>query len=175
MESTLKDLIERRSIKSYKSEPVGEEDLKKILEAGMNAPSGRGLQSAKIVVIRDKATRDKVAKLNAGCLPGLHAGDPFYGAPTVLVVLADSTAHTYLEDGCLVMGNLLNAAHAIGIGSCWIHRAKETFASQEGKALLEQWGIDENYVGIGNCILGYREGEMPAAKPRKPDYVVWAD
>jgi nitroreductase len=175
MESTIKDLKERRSVKSYKSDPVKEEDLKKILEAGMNAPSGRGLQSAKIVVIRNKEVRDKLSRLNAASLPAAHTGDPFYGAPTVLVVLADSTVHTCLEDGCLVMGNLLNAAHALGVGSCWIHRAKEEFETEEGRAMLREWGIGDNYVGIGNCILGYPEGEIPSAKPRKPDYVVWVD
>lgn len=98
--------------------------------------------------------------------------DPFYGAPTVLIVLADPERGTYVEDGSLVMGNLMLAAHAVGVDSCWIHRAKEEFASPEGKALLKEWGLSENYVGIGHCILGYRDCEYPEAKERKSDYIV---
>ena len=97
--------------------------------------------------------------------------DPFYGAPTLIIVFADKTINTYIEDGSLVMGNLMNAAHSLGIGSCWIHRAKETFETDEGKELLKKWNISENYVGIGNCILGYLDGEYPTAKPRKQDYI----
>lgn len=172
MESTLKDLKERRSIRAYKPEQVKEEELQKILEAGTYAPTGMGAQSPKIVVVQDKETRDYLSELNAKVM-GTDA-DPFYGAPTVLVVLASKEQPTYLEDGTLVMGNLLNAAYAVGVGSCWIHRAKEVFDSEEGKTLLKKWGIEGDYAGIGHCILGYPAGDAaPNAAPRKEDYIVY--
>ena len=129
-------------------------------------------QSPIIVAVQDKATRDRLSALNAQIMG--RDGDPFYGAPTVLVVLADRQIPTYVEDGSLVLGNLLLAASSIGLGSCWINRAKETFDREEGKALLRQWGLDpERYRGVGNCILGYpAPGGIKPAAPRKPDYVV---
>lgn len=174
MESTLKDLKERRSIRAYKPDQVKEEDLQKILEAGTYAPTGMGMQSPKIVVVQDKATRDYLSELNAKYFQGGTDSDPFYGAPTVLVVLASRERPTCVEDGALVMGNLMNAAHALGVGSCWIHRAREVFDSEEGKALLKKWGIEGDYIGVGHCLLGYpADGAEPAAKPRKDDYVVY--
>jgi len=132
-----------------------------------------GKQSPIIVAVTNKEVRDKVSALNAQVAGG--KGDPFYGAPVVLVVLADKSCPTYLYDGALVMGNMLNAAYAVGLGSCWIHRAKEVFDSPEGKALLKEWGIEGDYEGIGNCILGYRQGDNPAPKPRKENYVYHVD
>lgn len=175
MGETLKDLKERRSIKAYKPEQIKEEELQKILEAGTYAPNGMGMQSAKMIVVQDKETRDLLSKLNAANFPGGPVDiDPFYGAPTVLVVLADKNRPTCVEDGSLVMGNLMNAAHAVGVGSCWIHRAREVFASEEGKALLKKWGVEGDYIGVGHCILGYpADGTEPKAKPRKEDYVVY--
>lgn len=173
MESTLNDLKSRRSIRSYRSEQIREEDLQKILEAGTYAPTGMGMQSPKIVVVQDKETRDYLSRLNAKYFPTPVDTDPFYGAQTVLVVLASKERPTCVEDGTLVMGNLMNAAHAVGIGSCWIHRAREVFESEEGKALLHKWGIEGDYIGVGHCILGYPDGEAPAAKPRKDDYIVY--
>lgn len=173
MESTLKDLKERRSIRAYKPEQIKEEELQKILEAGTYAPTGMGMQSPRIVVVQDKETRDYLSKLNARVI-GDEESDPFYGAPTVLVVLASKECPTCVEDGSLVMGNLMNAAYAVGVGSCWIHRAREVFDSEEGKALLKKWGIEGDYIGVGNCILGYpADGELPEAKPRKDDYIVY--
>lgn len=173
MESTLKDLKERRSIRSYKPEQIREEELQKILEAGIYAPTGMGKQSPKIVVVQDKETRDYLSELNAKYLPG-SGSDPFYGAPTVLVVLAAKERPTCVEDGSLVLGNLMNAAYALGVGSCWIHRAREVFDSEEGKALLKKWGIEGDYIGVGHCILGYpSDHAAPQAKPRKEDYVVY--
>lgn len=138
----------------------------------MYAPTGRGAQSPVIVAVTNKAVRDRLSEMNAEVLGA--SADPFYGAPVVLVVLADKSRPTYLYDGSLVMGNLMNAAHAVGLGSCWIHRAKEVFASAEGKALLKEWGIDGDYEGIGHCVLGYPvEGQPQEAKPRKADYVKW--
>lgn len=128
-----------------------------------------GRQSPIILAVTDKAMRDRLSKMNAAIM-GVDS-DPFYGAPVVLVVLADKNVPTYIYDGSLVMGNLMNAAHAEGIASCWIHRAKEEFNSPEGKQILQDLGITGDYEGIGHCILGYADGDEPAAKPRKENYV----
>ena len=173
MESTLKDLKERRSIRAYRPEQIKEEELQKILEAGTYAPTGMGMQSPKIIVVQDQETRDYLSKLNARVM-GDEEADPFYGAPTVLVVLASKERPTCVEDGSLVMGNLMNAAYAVGVGSCWIHRAREVFGSEEGKELLKKWGVEGDYIGVGHCILGYpADGAVPEAKPRKDDYIVY--
>ncbi|MDO4282260.1 MAG: nitroreductase [Clostridia bacterium] len=177
MESTITDLITRRSIRKFKPEQIKKEELNKILEAGTYAPSGMGAQSSKIVVIQDKDTKNKLSKMNANIIfpdGSKENFDPFYGAPTIVLVLADPNVKTYIEDGSLVLGNLMNAAHAIGIGSCWIHRAKEEFESSEGKELLKKWNIPDSYVGVGHCILGYpADNILPTAKPRKSDYIVY--
>ena len=170
MKETIKDLASRRSCRGYTARPVEEETLLEILKAGTYAPTGRNRQSPVIVAVEDKETRDLLSKMNAEIMGA--QSDPFYGAPTVLVVLADPGVPTYLYDGALVMGNLLNAAHALGVDSCWIHRAKEEFASQEGKKLLEKWGLPTDLEGIGHCVLGYRATDLPEASPRKEGYVV---
>ena len=170
MNETLKNLEERRSIRKYKDEQIRDEQLNEILEAGTYAPTGMGAQSPVMVVIQDKETIRELSKMNADVM-GTNS-DPFYGAPTVIVVLADKNRLTYVEDGSLVMGNLKNAAHAVGVDSCWIHRAKEVFESEKGKELLKKWNIEGDYVGIGNCILGYRDCQYPKAKPRKAGYIV---
>lgn len=169
MNETLQTLKTRRSVRAYRSEQVKEEELQQILEAGTYAPTGMGAQSPIMVVVQDKETISYLSKLNAAVMG--TSSDPFYGAPTVIVVLADRSRGTCVEDGSLVMGNLMNGAAAVGVDSCWIHRAKEVFDSPEGKALLEKWGIKGDYVGVGNCILGYAKGEVPAAKPRKENYI----
>ena len=168
MNETIKNLIERRSCRKYESKQIKDEELNAILKAGEYAPSGMGLQSPKMVVLQNKETIKKISKLNAIIME--KDIDPFYSAPTVIVVLADKTKMTYIEDGSLVLGNLMNAAHSLGIGSCWIHRAKEEFATEEGKELLKEWNIPDNYVGIGHCILGYPCGKLQEPKPRKEDY-----
>lgn len=173
MNDTLRVLKERRSIRAYRDEQISEEQLARILEAGTYAPSGMGGQSAVMVVVQDKELIRKLSRMNAEVM-GDPDTDPFYGAPTVIAVLADSSRRTYMEDGSLVMGNLLNAAYSVGVDSCWVHRAGEVFASKEGQALLKKWGIGSNYAGIGNCILGYRACDMPEAKPRKDGYVIRA-
>ena len=150
-------------------EQITEEQLNAILEAGTYAPTGMGAQSPLILVIQDAAVIAKLSGLNATVM-GTDS-DPFYGAPTLLVVLADRERPTCVEDGSLVMGNLMNAAHAVGVDSCWIHRAREVFEGDEGRALLRQWGIPDTYIGVGNCILGYRDCGYPEAKPRKADYI----
>ena len=152
---------------------LSKEDLDTIIEAGTYAATGMGMQSPIIVAVTDKATRDQLSAMNAKIM-GTDT-DPFYGAPVVLIVLADKARPTYLYDGSLVMGNLMNAAHSLGIGSCWIHRAKEEFESEEGKALLKKWGIEGDYEGIGHCVLGYAAAELPAAKPRKENYVYYVE
>lgn len=169
MKETLMDLKTRRSCRKYKSEQISEEELNQILEAGTWAPTGKGMQCPIMVVVQDKETIQKLSKMNAK-FTGKPDSDPFYGAPTVVIVLADKNRATYLNDGSLVLGNLLNAAHAVGIGSCWIHRAKEVFESEEGKELLKKWGIEGDYEGIGHCILGYA-AEEAIAKPRKENYI----
>ena len=153
MNETLKTLKERRSCRSYKPDPVPAEVLDQILEAGLYAPTGMGRQSPVMIAVTDRETRDKLSRMNAAVMGA--SNDPFYGAPAVIVVLADRKVPTYLYDGSLVMGNLMNAAHALGVASCWIHRAKEEFDSEEGKAILRSLGIEGDYEGIGHCILGY--------------------
>ena len=170
MNETVKNLIERRSIKKYKKDLVPEEVLEEILKAGEYAPSGMGCQGTLMVVVQKPEMVKKLSRMNAQVMG--TTSDPFYGAPTVVVVFADSNMGTYVENGSLVMGNLLNAAHALDVDSCWIHRAREVFASPEGQALKAEWGVPESYVGIGNCILGYRDCEYPKAKPRKEGFVI---
>ena len=166
----LKSLKERRSVRSYSAKQVDEEQLNAILETATYAPTGMNRQSPIMVVVQDADTREKLRKMNAAIL-GNPDADPFYGAPTIIIVLADRNIGTCVEDGSLVMGNLMNAAHAVGVDSCWIHRAKQEFESEEGKRLLREWGIEGDYVGIGHCILGYRDGAVPEARPRKEGYV----
>ena len=173
MKDTVKDLKERRSIKKYQDRQIEEEDLQEILRAGMNAPTGMGMQSPVMAVIQDKETISKLSKMNAKFL-GNESIDPFYGAPTVIVVLADKNRPTYVEDGSLVMGNLMNAAASLGVASCWIHRAREVFDTPEGKELLKKWGLSDNYIGVGNCILGYAKDPLPQPKPRKENYIIRA-
>lgn len=169
MNEVLTCLKERRSIRKYKNEQIKDEELNQILEAGTYAATGMGMQSPIMVVVQDAETISALSKMNAAVMGA--ASDPFYGAPTVIIVLADRSRPTYVQDGSLVMGNLMNAAYSIGVDSCWIHRAKEVFNSEEGKALLTKWGIEGDYEGIGHCILGYRDCELPQAKPRKENYI----
>jgi len=171
MNATLKTLKERRSIRKYKTEQIADDELNAILEAGAFAPSGMGLQSAVMVVVQDKETIDYMSALNAE-IQGKPGTDPFYGAPTVVVVLADAEKPNWLKDGSLVMGNLMNAAASLGVASCWINRATELFDREEGKALLKKWGLGENLKGVANCILGYADCESPEPKPRKEGYIV---
>lgn len=170
MNEVIKNMEERRSVRGYKPDMIRKEDLDTIIEAGTYAATGMGMQSPIIVAVTDKATRDQLSAMNAKIM-GTDT-DPFYGAPVVLIVLADKARPTYLYDGSLVMGNLMNAAHAVGVDSCWIHRAREVFASEEGKALKAEWGVPESYIGIGHCVLGYRSGKYPEAKARKDGFVI---
>ena len=168
----LRCLRTRRSCRAYEARQLEPEVLGAILEAGTWAASGRGRQAARIVVLQDPAEIAQLERMNAAVLgnPDAH---PFYGAPTVCVVLTDPEVHTCVEDGALVIGNLMLAAHSLGVGSCWIHRAREEFDSPEGKNLLQKWGVDGRYIGVGHCILGYAAKEPAEPKPRKDDYVIF--
>lgn len=172
MNETINNLITRRSIKKYKEDMIPKNILKEIIKAGTYAPTGMNKQSPIIIAITNKDIRDKLSKLNADIM-GIST-DPFYNAPVVLLVLADKNIPTHIYDGSLVMGNLMNAAHSLGIGSCWIHRAKEEFETEEGKEILRILGINENYVGIGHCVLGYSD-EVKEVTPRKENYVYYLD
>lgn len=170
----IKNMLTRTSVKKYKPDPVPKEILDQIIEAGTHAPTGRNAQSPIILAVTNRQVRDELSKLNAKVL-GTEGSDPFYGAPVVLVVLADKQRNTRVYDGSLVMGNLQLAAHALGVGACWIHRAKETFEMPEGLALLKELGIEGEYEGIGNCVLGYPDGDFPPVKPRKEKWVYYVD
>ena len=172
MSETMKTIRTRRSIRKFQDKMPERELIDRVIEAGTYAATGMGRQSPIIVAVLNKEVRDKLSRMNAEIMGAAEGTDPFYGAPVVLIVLADKAMPTHVYDGSLVMGNLMLEAEAQGIGSCWIHRAKEEFASPEGKALLKEWGLSENYVGIGHCILGYRDCEYPEAKERKADYIV---
>ncbi len=171
MEQTLQDIKTRRSCRSYKPDMVPQDVLEKIVEAGTWAATGMGRQSPMILAVTDKNLRDRLSRMNAAVMG--RDQDPFYGAPVVLVVLADKNVPTHVYDGSLVMGNLMLAAHALGVSSCWIHRAKEELESEEGKAILRELGIEGEWEGIGHCILGYAAAEPAAPKARKENYVVW--
>ena len=173
MSDILELIKSRRSVKKYKSDPVPKELIEKIVEAGTYAPTGRNWQSPIILAVTNKEIRDELSRLNFGYDSDKRI-DPFYGAPCVLVVLADKSKHTYVYDGSLVMGNMLLAAHSLGLGACWIHRAKETFESAAGKAILKKLGIEGDYEGIGNCIVGYPD-MTPVDKPRKENWIYWVE
>lgn len=169
MNEAMDNLLTRRSIRRYKDTQVPDDLLDQVLEAGLYAPTGMNTQNIVMVAVRDQETRDLMSKLNAAVMGSDR--DPFYGAPCVIVVLGYADGYPVVENGSLVLGNLMNAAHAVGLGSCWIHRAKQVFESPEGKALLRRWGLSEDLVGVGNCILGYAD-EDPAPKPRKEGRIV---
>lgn len=171
MSDVLETIKSRRSIRKYKSDMVPQDKLEKIIEAGTYAATGMGKQSPIIVAVTNKELRDKLSAMNAKIM-GTNT-DPFYGAPVVLIVLVDKSRPTYLYDGSLVMGNLMLEAEAQGIGSCWIHRAKEEFESEEGKEILKSLGIEGDYEGIGHCVLGFADGPAPKAAPRKDSYVYY--
>lgn len=171
MNETLKTLQERRSVRRYSKQQVDEAALNAILEAGTWAPSGMGTQASVLVAVQDPETIALMSRLNAQIM-GQSGTDPFYGAPTVVVVLADGENPNWLKDGSLVMGNLMNAAASLGVASCWINRATELFDLPEGRELLAKWGLPATMRGVGNCILGYADGPVPAPKPRKPGRIL---
>lgn len=169
MNEIMQSLLSRRSIRKYSDRQVPDDLLDQVLTAGLYAPTGMNTQNITMVAVRDQETRDLLSKLNAAVMGATH--DPFYGAPCVIVVLGEEQNYPIIENGSLVLGNLMNAAHAVGLGSCWIHRARQVFDSPEGKALLKKWGLPETLRGIGNCILGFAE-ESPDPKPRLEGRIV---
>ncbi|MDR2402749.1 MAG: nitroreductase family protein [Spirochaetaceae bacterium] len=170
MKSTLKDLKNRRSIRVYKPDQITEEELDAILEAGTWAPTGMGSQGVVIVAVQNKTVINKLQKLNAAVL-GDPKAKPLYNAPTVVNIFVDKTKPTPIENGNLVIGNLLNAAFALGIGSCYIYRAKEAFESEEGRALQKKWKLSNDYVAVGHVLLGYA-AETPKPAARKEGYII---
>ncbi len=164
MNETIKTLTTRRSIRSFCDKPVSREDIDTILQAGLYAPTGRNSRDTLFLVVTDKKLRDKISKMNAAVMGS--DSDPFYNAGTVIIVFADRNRTTTVEDGSCAMANLMNAAFSLGIDSCWIHRAKEVFESDSGRELARSLGVPDEYIGIGNCILGYRNCELPEPLPR---------
>ena len=175
MNEIIKAMKERRSIRKFKSELPSKADLEQIVEAGLYAANGMGKQATKIIVVTDKKLRDKISEMNRK-IGGWDEGfDPFYGAPAMLIVLSEKDWRNKVYDGSLVMGNLMLAAHSLGLGSIWIHRAKEEFESDEGKEILKQLGIEGEWEGIGHCAVGYMDCELPPPPARKEGRVVWAE
>jgi len=173
MSAVLNAMKERRSARKYKPDMVPQEVIDQIIKAGLYAASGKGEQSAIIIQVTNKELRDKLSKMNCEIGGWQEGFDPFYGAPVVLIVLGKKSWPTHVYDGSLVMGNLMLAAHDLGIGSCWIHRAKEEFETQWGKDFLKSLGVEEEYEGIGHCILGYADGVLPKAADRKENRVLY--
>ncbi|MDD6273920.1 MAG: nitroreductase family protein [Clostridiaceae bacterium] len=165
-------LLGRRSIRKFKSEQIKDSELEAVLKAGEYAPSGANQQGAFYIVVQEPEARRKIAAMNANVM-GKTGTDPYYGAPTVILAFAEQGKATPFEDACLGLGNMYNAAYALGLGSVWIHRTRQMFESEEGKALLKQWGIEKELVGVGSCALGYPDCPHPAATPRKDDFVAY--
>ena len=173
MNETLKVLETRRSCRNFiPDKEVPKEVLDEIIKAGTYAATGMGRQSPIIIAVTDKETRDELMVENRK-VAGMPGGDPFYGAPVILIVLANKAVVTHIYDGALVLGNLMNAAESLGVASIWIHRAKEEFESDFGKNLLKKLGIEGDYEGIGHCALGYAAGPANAPAPRKENYVYY--
>lgn len=175
MNEVIKAMKERRSIRKFKAEMPPKADLEQIVEAGLYAANGRGKQAVITIAVTDKELRDKLSAVNNEIMGGPEGNDPFYGAPAILIVLANKEMPTAPYDGSLVMGNLMLAAHSLGLGSIWIHRAKEEFEMPEYQKLLKDLGIEGEWEGIGHCAVGYIDGENPAAAPRNDGRVFWVE
>lgn len=175
MNEVIKAMKERRSIRKFKAEMPPKADLEQIIEAGLYAANGRGRQAVITIAVTDKELRDKLSAVNNEIMGGPEGNDPFYGAPAILIVLANKEVPTAPYDGSLVMGNLMLAAHSLGLGSIWIHRAKEEFEMPEYQKLLKDLGIEGEWEGIGHCAVGYIDGENPAAAPRNDGRVFWVE
>lgn len=175
MNEVIKAMKERRSIRKFKAEMPPKADLEQIVEAGLYAANGMGRQAVITIAVTDKELRDKLSEVNNEIMGGPEGNDPFYGAPAILIVLANKEVPTAPYDGSLVMGNLMLAAHSLGLGSIWIHRAKEEFEMPEYQKLLKDLGIEGEWEGIGHCAVGYIDGENPAAAPRNDGRVFWVE
>lgn len=175
MNEIIKAMEERRSIRKFKPEMPKKEDLQQIVEAGLYAANGMGRQATITVAVTNKELRDKLSAINCKIGGWDESVDPFYGAPAILIVLAEKDWRNRVYDGSLVMGNMMLAAHSLGLGSIWIHRAKEEFEMPEYQQLLKELGVEGEWEGIGHCAVGYIDGEMPEAAERKPNRVFWAE
>ena len=175
MNETLKVLEERRSCRNFKPDMITEDELQQILRAGTYAATGMGKQSPIIIAVTKKELRDQFAEENRKIMGAPEGVDPFYGAPVILVVLANKAIPTHVYDGSLVMGNLMNAAESLGVANIWIHRAKEEFELPEYQELLKELGVDGEWEGIGHCAVGYVDGEIPKAAKRKDNRVFWVE
>ncbi len=173
MGKAIEEMITRRSIRKFKPDMIPDDVINEIIKAGTYAASGMNKQSPIIIAVTNKEVRDKISEMNRKIGGWKEGFDPFYGAPVMLIVLADKACANYIYDGSLVMGNLMLAAHDMGVGSCWIHRAKEEFETEEGKGILKSLGIQGEYEGIGHCALGYVDGEYPETHPRKENWVYY--
>ena len=173
MNEVIEAMRERRSVRAYTEGGPSDELIERVVDAGLWAASGRGRQSPIVLAVTDRALRDRLSAMNARIMGAPEGTDPFYGAPVVLVVLADRSVPTHVYDGSLVMGNLMLAAHELGLGSCWIHRAREEFGTPEGRQILADLGVEGDYEGVGHCVLGYA-AEVPEPKPRREGRLVWA-
>ena len=173
MNETLKVLESRRSCRKFRSDMIKDDELKAIIKAGTYAATGMGKQSPVIIAVTDKTLRDEISEANRKIGGWGEGFDPFYGAPVILIVLARKDVATYVYDGSLVMGNLMNAAESLGVASIWIHRAKEEFESDFGREILKKLGIEGEYEGIGHCALGYSAQAPGEAAPRKAEYVYY--
>ena len=173
MNAVLENIVTRRSIRKYKPDLPAQEDIDTIIQAGLAAANGMGKQASIIVAVTNREVRDRLSRINSKIGGWKPDFDPFYGAPAVLVVLSAKDWRNRVYDGSLVIGNMMLAAHSLGIGSCWIHRAKEEFELPEWQQWLKSLGVEGEWEGIGHCILGYPEGEIPKAAPRHPHRVFY--
>ena len=175
MNEVLKAMKERRSIRKFKPDMPKKEDLEQIIEAGLYAASAKGKQSTITVAVTNKEIRDRISRINCEIGGWQEGFDPFYGAPAMLIVLAKQDWPNRVYDGSLVMGNMMLAAHSLGLGSIWIHRAKQEFEMDEWKKLLKDLGVEGEWEGIGHCAVGYMDGELPGAPERNPGRVFWCE
>lgn len=175
MNDIIRAMEERRSIRNFKSDMPSKEDIEQIIEAGLYAANGMGKQATITVAITNKELRDRLSAENCKIGGWKEGFDPFYGAPVILVVLADKNWANRVYDGSLVMGNMMLAAHSLGLGSIWIHRSKEEFDMPEYRRLLKELGVEGEWEGIGHCAIGYIEGDVPKAAKRKDKRVFWVE
>ena len=166
----LKTIMSRRSVRAYKKDTVPQELIKEICEAGTYAPTGGGRQSPTIIAVTSEKYRNELARLNAEVMG--RDTDPYYGAPVIILVLAQGSASTFVEDGSCVLENMMLAAASLGLGSVWVHREREIFDSENGKALLREWGLPETLRGVGSIALGYPASTPGEPAKRKDDYVL---
>ena len=175
MNEAYENIMTRRSVRKYKPDMVERELIEKVVEAGLYAPSGHGQQSSTVIVVTNKELLNEIAEENRKIEGWKEGFDPFYGAPVVLMVIANTASPNAVYDGSVTMENMALAAHALGLGSCWVHRAKQEFASDFGKSILNRLGIEGDYEGIEHLVLGYPAGDLPKAAKRKENRVFYIE